>query len=119
MTPEPEFAYETSDGRKVDGTIDTLRRVVLALLFGSFDMLQAAAACDMLDEETTDASRTRAGDCNECQRGHFRHSRESSRRPRPDAADALDADADDLSGRGIVHWRELDVGAEVDVGELL
>jgi hypothetical protein len=60
MTPEPEFAYETSDGRKVDGTIDTLRRVVLALLFGSFDMLQAAAACDMLDEETTDASRTRA-----------------------------------------------------------
>lgn len=60
MTPEPEFAYKTSDGRKVDGTIDSLRRLALALLFASFDMLQAAAACDMLDEETTDASRTRA-----------------------------------------------------------
>ena len=43
----------------------------------------------------------------------------SSCGPGADSTDAVDRDTHDLSGRRIVHGRELHVGAEVHVGEPL
>lgn len=57
---EPKFEYETSEGVRVSGTLDSLRRLAGALLLASADMPQVAAACDMLEAETEDPHRAGA-----------------------------------------------------------
>ena len=60
MDPQSKFVYETSEGRRIPGTLDSFRRLAEALLFAAVDMRQAAAACDMLELETSDPHRARA-----------------------------------------------------------
>jgi len=60
MDPQSEFEYETSEGQRISGTLDSFRRLAVALLFAAVDMRQAAAACNMLEEETSDPHRARA-----------------------------------------------------------
>jgi hypothetical protein len=54
------FEHRTADGHRLEGTLEELGRLAVALLHAASDMAQAKAACDMLEEETEDHVRARA-----------------------------------------------------------